>query len=561
MPASLTTRSGGRLIAEALRLHGADHVFFVPGESYLDLLNGLFDVQNEVKAVTCRFEVGAVVMAEAYGKLTGRPGVAIVTRGPGASHGMVGIHTAFQDSTPLVLLVGQVPRDEIDRESFQEMDYRRLFAATAKWVTQIDDARRIPEIMAHAFHLAASGRPGPVVVAIPEDMQLDRVEAADCRPYATVRAHPGAAQIARMRELLARARRPILLLGGSGWSEEARQRIRTFAEANRLPTCVSFRRQDIFDGTLSTYIGDLSPGTDPALVKRVKEADLLLAVGARLGQMTTQGYSVMGIPDPGKVLIHVHADAGEIGRVFQPTLGIQSGMPEFAEAVAELPPLDGAAWAEWTRAARADRVRNATPPGYDDPLDLGQCMAALQAAAPADAIFASDAGNFSGWISRFLTLSGRQRLLGPTNGAMGYGVPAAVGAAILHPDRQVFSLVGDGGIMMTGLELATAAHYRVKPVVLVFNNGMYGTIRMHQEREYPGRIIGTEFTNPDFVRLIEAFGGHGEVVRETKEFAPALRRAMACGRPALLDLRMNPDRITTRSTLSGIREKALAGGR
>jgi len=554
------TRSGGQVIADQLCLHGVSHVFCVPGESYLELLDGLYGVRDRVRLITCRFEAGAVNMAEAHAKLTGRPGVAIVTRGPGALHGAIGLHTAMQDSTPLVLLVGQIPREEMDRESFQEIDYRRLFDTTAKWVVQIDDARRIPELLHRAFVTAASGRPGPVVVVLPEDMQTDRVTVADGAPYTAslARPHPDPAAVAHLRELLARARQPLVIAGGSGWTAQGRADLAAFAAANGLPVTVSFRRQGLIAGTDPLFVGDLGVGSDPALVAKAKEADLILAIGTRLGEPVTQGYGLMESPRPRATLVHVHPDPGVIGRVFQPELAIQADANAFASAARAMKPVDGGVWADWARTLREIREAGCLPPNYAGVLDLARCMRELEALLPNDAIVASDAGNFYGWLSRYLHLKPEQSYVGPTNGAMGYGVPAAIGAKITHPHRVVVGAVGDGGFLMTGQEIATAFHHGVAPILLVFNNSMYGTIRMHQERDYPGRVVATPLTNPDFARFIESFGGHGEVVSRTDEFRPAFQRALESGRPALIELRMDPDQITTRTTLSAIKAKALA---
>lgn len=551
---SVGGRTGGQILADALRIHGVDHVFLVPGESCIALLDALYDHQAEIKVVNSRCEISAANMAEAYGKLTGRPGVAIVARGPGACHASVGVHTAYQDSTPMILLVGQVMRGKVGREAVQELDYRLLFSQTAKWVTQIDDATRIPEVMTHAFHLATSGRPGPVVVALPKDMLSDRREVEDAPRYQPIRPHPGHGQLKELRLRLASARRPILLLGGSGWSDEARDAIRAFSVAGNLPTCSAYRRQDIFDTSLPTYIGDLSPDTDPRLVQRVKDADLLLAVGTRLDELTTMGYSVMTIPVPRQALVHVHPDANEIGRVFQPVLGIQSGMPEFASALAALSPIDGSRWSGWTEAARADRVANTRPAPESGELNIGQCMRLLSDRAEEDAIYTCDGGNFSSWISRYIEFRGRQRHLGPISGAMGYGVPAAVCAKVVRPDRRVIAFVGDGGFMMTGQEIVTAFDHGVAPLVIVFNNGIYGTIRLHQERDYPGRTIGTTLHNPPFAKLMQVYGGWGEAVERTDDFGPALERALGSGKPALIELRTDPNQLTTRMTIDRLRQ-------
>ena len=548
--------SGGQLVVAALRAHRVEMAFSVAGESYLEVLDALYDA-HDIHLVTCRQEGGAAFMAEAYGKLTGKPGVLLVTRGPGACNASIGIHTAFQDSTPMVVLVGQVARHQIDREAFQEVDFRKMFAPLAKWVAQIDMAERVPELINQAFQIAVSGRPGPVVLALPEDMLRDRCAAPVVGPYRAVRAHPGAADLAELRRLLAVAERPVMLVGGSGWSDEACRDIAAFARANDLPVCCSFRRQDVVDNRLPCFVGDLGTGASPSLVALVKESDLLLAVGARIGEITSQSYSLLGIPDPGKVLIHVHVAAEELGRVFRPNLAIQSGMPEFAAAAAALAPVAAGRWSAWRGAARADYEAGLVPARVDGPLDLGAIMGWLRDRLPDDAIVTSDAGNFSGWPNRFLQYRRPGRQLGPTSGAMGYGVPAAVAAKLVHPDRLVVGFCGDGGFMMTGHELATAMLEGTGPIILVFNNAMYGTIRMHQERRFPGRVVGTALKNPDFLALARAYGTFGASVTRTEEFAPAFEEAAAHRSAAIIELNMDPEIITTRTTLSEIRRQAL----
>jgi acetolactate synthase I/II/III large subunit len=562
--ANLPLMSGGELVVAALRAHGVRMAFSVAGESYLEVLDALFDAP-EIRLVTCRQEGGAAFMAEAYGKLTGEPGVLLVTRGPGACNASIGVHTAFQDSTPMVVLVGQVARSQTDREAFQEVDFRRMYAPLAKWVTQIDMAQRIPELINQAFQVATSGRPGPVVLALPEDMLRDRRAAAPTGRYRAVHAHPGAADLAELRRLLALSERPIMLVGGSGWSDGAAADIARFAEANDLPVCCSFRRQDIVDNRLSCFVGDLGTGAAPALVARVKAADLVLAVGARIGEITSQSYTLLGIPEPGKTLIHVHAAAEELGRVFRPDLAIQSGMAQFAAAAAALEPAsskDGAAprWHEWRKAARDEYEAGLTPtPVQAAPaLDLGRVMVWLRERLPDDAIVTSDAGNFSGWPNRFLQYRRPGRQLGPTSGAMGYGVPAAVAASLVHPGRIVVGFCGDGGFMMTGQEVMTALGEGATPIILVFNNAMYGTIRMHQERRFPGRVVGTALKNPDFAALAAAYGAFGATVTRTEEFAPAFEAALASRRAAIIELQMDPEMITTRTTLSALRRQAEA---
>lgn len=559
MATNLSPLSGGQLVVAALRAHRVDTAFAVAGESYLEVLDALYDAP-EIRLVTCRQEGAAAFMAEAYGKLTHKPGVLLVTRGPGACNASIGIHTAFQDSTPMVVLVGQVARHQIDREAFQEVDFRRMFAPLAKWVAQVDMAERVPELMNQAFQVATSGRPGPVVLALPEDMLRDRRAAPIVGPFRAVRAHPGAADLAEMRRLLAAAERPVMLVGGGGWTDAACRDIAKFAVANDLPACCSFRRQDIVDNRLPCFAGDLGTGAAPALVARFREADLVLAVGARIGEITSQSYSLLGIPDPGKVLIHVHPAAEELGRVFRPTLPIQSGMPEFAAAAAALDPLPEQRWAAWRGAVRREYEAGLepSPATAGGAIDLGRVMTWLRERLPDDAIVTSDAGNFSGWPNRFLQYRRPGRQLGPTSGAMGYGVPAAVAAKLVHPERLVVGFVGDGGFLMTGQELATSLAEGVGPIILLFNNGMYGTIRMHQERRFPARVVGTSLANPDFTALARAYGAFAARVERTQDFAPAFEEAAAGNRAAVIELALDPEIITTRTTLSAIRRQAEA---
>ncbi len=551
--------SGGQLVVAALRAHRVEMAFSVAGESYLEVLDALYDAP-EIRLVTCRQEGGAAFMAEAYGKLTGKPGVLLVTRGPGACNAAIGVHTAFQDSTPMVVLVGQVARHQIDREAFQEVDFRRMFAPLAKWAAQIDLAERVPELINQAFQVATSGRPGPVVLALPEDMLRDRCTAEIAGPYRPVRAHPGAADLAELRRLLAASERPIMLVGGGGWSDAACDDIARFAEARDLPVCCSFRRQDIVDNRSRVFAGDLGTGAAPALVARIRQSDLVLAVGARIGEITSQSYSLLGIPDPGKTLIHIHPSAEELGRVFRPTLAIQSGMPEFAAAAAALEPLPAPRWAAWREAVRDEYEAGLlpSPAAGGGALDLGQVMVWLRQRLPDDAIVTSDAGNFSGWPNRFLQYRRPGRQLGPTSGAMGYGVPAAVAAKLVHPERIVVGFCGDGGFLMTSQELATSLAEGVGPIILLFNNAMYGTIRMHQERRFPGRVVGTALKNPDFTALARAYGAFAATVARTEEFAPAFEEAAAGKRAAIIELRIDPEIITTRTTLSAIRRQAEA---
>ncbi|MFL1463896.1 thiamine pyrophosphate-dependent enzyme [Roseococcus sp. DSY-14] len=553
----MVKRTGGQLLADALVAQGVTHAFAVPGESYLDLLDGLYAQRNRIELVTCRFEAGAVHMAEAQAKLTGRPGVAIVTRGPGACHAAIGVHVAFQDSTPLVLLVGQIPVGETDRETFQEVDYRQMFAPLAKWVTQIDDAARIPELMAHAFDVARSGRPGPVVVAISEEMQKELVAVPDLGPQRVLPAHPAPEAVSEVLALLAKAERPLAIMGGGAmWSAEGRAAITEFLVANDIPTAVSFRRLGLFDGSSPHFAGDLGVGADAGLVAKAKEADLILALGTRMGEPVSQGYTLLDMAGRTPI-IQVHPDQGEIGRVYRVALGITADVNRFAQAIRaeRVEPR----WGEWRAAVRAAREAQAQAPDYAGPLNLARALQALEAEVAPDAVWACDAGNFATWFNRFVQVKAGQEFCGPTNGAMGYGVPAAIGAAIAFPGRQVIGLVGDGGFLMTGQEIATAFHHGVAPIILVFNNNMYGTIRMYQERAYPERVSGTALTNPDFARFIEAFGGHGEVVERTEELVPAFRRAVASGKPALIELRTDPEQVTNRATITDLRAQARKG--
>ena len=552
------TRSGGQILVDQLKIHGVETAFCVPGESFLAVLDALYDARNQIRLVVCRQEGGAAYMAEAHGKLTGRPGIAFVTRGPGATNASVGIHTAYQDSTPAILFIGQVARGDQEREAFQEIDYRRMYGPLAKWVAQIDDPSRIPEMVAHAFTLATSGRPGPVVLALPEDMLREPAAVADASPYRSVHAHPAAGDMAQLRKLLAAAKQPLLLLGGSTWTAAAVADITAFAEANRLAVATAFRRQDRFDNLHPCYAGDLGIGPNPRLLSFFAESDLLIAVGPRLGEMTTGGYSLLAIPRPQLKLVHVHAGAEELGRIYQAELPINAGMVPFAAAAKALPPVDSTAWAAASAAAHEHYLAYTAPVASPGALNLSELVAAMCQALPPDTIVTNGAGNYAGWVHRFWRYREYGTQLAPISGSMGYGVPAAVAAALAHPERTVLSFAGDGCFLMNGQELATAVQHGAAPIFLVVNNGMYGTIRMHQEREYPARVSGTGLRNPDFAALARAYGAHGEKVERTADFAAAFARARQAGRAALIELSLDPEAITTRTTLSKIRETALA---
>jgi acetolactate synthase-1/2/3 large subunit len=553
---SETARTGGQLLLDALRVHGVDMAFGVPGESYLSVLDAFYEARDDIKFVICRQEGGAAFMADAYGKLTGRPGICFVTRGPGATNASIGIHTAFQDSTPLILFIGQVSSDVSEREAQQEIDYRRMFGQMAKWVAQIDHPGRVPEMVSHAFHLAVSGRPGPVVLALPENMLTATATVADTARYQRVAAHPSAADMNKLRDMLAQARQPFLMLGGSGWNAQACADIKAFAEANALPAGCTYRCQDLFDNRHPNYTGDIAVGLNPALEQRIRSADLLLAVGPRLGSWTTSHYTLIDVPRPKQKFIHVHAGAEELGRVYQGDLLIHAGMPEFAAVARGLAPVN-ATWSNATRAARAEYEAWQKPVAVPGALNMSEVIAFLRKRLPPETIVTAGAGAYIVWLHRFYQFTGFRTQLGPTSGAMGYGVPSAVAAKLVHPERAVVSFSGDGCFLMNGQELATAALYDAKVIFLVVNNGMYGAIRIHQEMHYPERVIGTDLRNPDFATLARGYGLHGEVVEKTADFAPAFERAWNAKTAALLELKIDPDAISPRTTLSAIRAKAL----
>ncbi|MES2130078.1 MAG: thiamine pyrophosphate-binding protein [Pseudomonadota bacterium] len=558
------TRTGGQILVDALKIHGVDTAFGVPGESYLDVLDALHD--SDIKFIINRQEGGAAFMAEAYGKMTGRPGICFVTRGPGATNASIGVHTAYQDSTPMILFIGQVGNDFMDREAFQEIDYRRMYGQMAKWVTQIDRADRIPEYMARAFQVATSGRPGPVVLALPEDMLITKATVGDTRRYAPVQASPSAAQIDTLRGMLAQAKRPMVLLGGGTWNAQACADLASFAEANALPVGCTFRFQDLLDNAHPNYVGDVGIGINPKLAARVKNADLLIAIGPRLGEMTTGGYTLLASPVPQQRLVHFHADAEELGSVYQGELMINSGAPQACAMLAAMAPVDSSAWAGSVEEAKMELAAyQVQPPIFKDgkaPLDLWQAVQELMAQVPKDTIITNGAGNYATWAHRYFRYGGMRTQLAPTNGAMGYGVPAGVAAKIIDPARTVVTFAGDGEYMMNGQELATAVQYKAGVIILVFNNSMFGTIRMHQERDYPGRVSGTTLHNPDFAALAKAYGAHGGVVTTTAEFGPALARALEFTRanslPAVIELRYDGNLITPGATLETIRNNAIA---
>ena len=561
-------RPAGHALVEALIEQGVTTAFGVPGESYLAVLDGFHAQRQRIRFVSCRHEGGASFMAEAQGKLSGRPGICFVTRGPGASNAAIGLHTAFQDSTPMILFVGQVASDQRDREAFQEVDYRQMFGpgtlGFAKWVAEVQSAARLPEYLARAFHTALQGRPGPVVLALPEDMLREPIDAEVLARVEPARAAPPAGAMAALRRLLHDAERPFVIAGGGGWNSGACADLQRFAENWRLPVGCSFRAQDVFDNRHPGYAGDVGIGINPKLAARIGDADLVVAIGCRLGEMTTGGYELLQPPRPRQRLVHIHPGAEELGRVYAADLAIHAAMPEAAAALAGLEPPARPRWAGWTEAAHADYEANLVAPALE-PLDLAEVVKTIQRLVPPDAILANGAGNFTGWLQRYYRYPGHCRYgrtqLAPTVGAMGYGLPAAVAAALLEPDRTVVNLAGDGDFLMTSQELATAiAHGAKRLVSIVVDNASYGTIRMHQEREYPGRVSGSDLVNPDFAALARAYGWWADgPIAETAGFEPAFRAALDAGRPALLHLKLATDVITTRTTLGAIRAKALQG--
>lgn len=560
-------RSGGQILVDALKIHGVDMVFCLPGESFLPAIDALAGATAAIRTIVTRHEAAAANMAEAYGKLSGRPGVCFVTRGPGASHAAIGVHTAAQDSTPLVLFIGQVGSGMRGREAWQEVDYGTMFGGMAKWVVEVDRPERIPELVSRAFHVAVSGRPGPVVVALPEDVLSAKAAVPDAESFRRVAAHPGADDLARLVAMLEASERPMVIVGGGGWDAGACRDFQRFVEAFDLPVAAGFRRQDILDNHHPNYVGHAGLGPNPKLVARIRAADLVLAIGPRLGETTTAGYTLFEVPRPAQRFVHVHADALELGRVYQADLMINAGVREFSAAAAALKPGGPAGWrtrTPWSgevKAARADYLADQTPGPMPGRLDLGAVMVHLRETLPKDAIFANGAGNYAIWVHKFHRYGGFRTQLAPTSGAMGYGVPAAIAAKLLHPGRDVICFAGDGCFLMSGQELATACQFGAGVVVIVVNNAMYGSIRMHQEREYPGRVFATALENPDFPALARAYGAFGERVEETAAFASAFVRARAFAaerkRPALLELVIDPEAITPSATLAGLRAAAL----
>ena len=550
-------RSGGQILVDQLKIHGTDLAFCVPGESYLPVLDALYENREAIRLITCRHESAAANMAEAYGKLTGRPGICFVTRGPGATNASIGVHTAFQDSTPMILFIGQVGSDFFEREAFQEIDYRRMFGQMAKWVAQIDRTDRVPEFIARAYQVATSGRMGPVVLALPEDMLSVTAEIPDARAWQRVETSPGAQALARLSSMLSSAERPFLIVGGSGWDSHACAHLQQFVETQNVPVGCAFRFQDLFDNAHPNYAGDVGIGINSKLAQRIKAADLVIALGPRLGEMTTSGYTLIDPLGAAQKLVHIHAGAEELGRVYQADLMINATMAAMAATLAAMPRVTNASADANVREANADYQAWQARKTIPGAVQMWDVMQHLDSVLPHDAIVTNGAGNYATWVHRFHRYRSFRTQIAPTSGAMGYGVPAAVAAKALHPDRVVVAFAGDGCFLMTGQELATAVQYQLNVIFIVVNNNMYGTIRMHQEREFPGHVYGTALTNPDFSAYARAFGASGEVVVNTAEFAPAFARALNAGRPALIELRIDPEAISPNTTLQAIRDAAL----
>jgi acetolactate synthase-1/2/3 large subunit len=564
------SRSGARVLVDQLLIQGVNHLFCVPGESTVPVLDALMDAPG-LRVVVNRHESGSTFMACGYARLTGQPGVAYVSRGPGACNAAIGIHSASQDSLPLVLFVGQSPAAFLEREAFQEVDCRALFGSMTKWVAQIDSADRIPEFVARAFQTAASGRPGPVVLALTEEVLDAQTRAGDARCHQAVQAAPSDTQIAAIRRQLGKAQRPLVIIGGSGWSPAAAENLIGFAEANALPVACAFRFQDVIDNRHPNYIGDVGLGVNPQLAQRIRAADLILAFGPRLGEATTGGYELLQVPVARQALVHVHAGVEELGRVYQAELMINSGMPQLAARLAMMTPIEDPVWAPALAQARAEYAAwqqhptalVASPPD----LDPWEVLRELRSALPHNAIISNGAGNFSAWLHRFFPYIGHCTQLAPTSGSMGYAVPAAIAAKIVAPEKTVVCVSGDGDFLMTAQELATACQNNAAVLFLVFNNGMYGTIRMHQEQRFPGRVTGTTLTNPDFAQLMAAYGGFGCRVERSADFPAALKEALASLRsrrlPALIELVCDPQLITPGTRVDGLRaaaaQRAAAG--
>jgi acetolactate synthase-1/2/3 large subunit len=557
MVAKDNMRTAAEVLVDQLVINGVRHAFCVPGESYLAVLDAFHD--RNLSVTVCRQEGGAAMMAEAVGKATGRPGVCFVTRGPGATNASAGIHIAHQDSTPMIVFVGQVARHMRGREAFQELDYRAVFGSMTKWTTEIDDPARVPEIVSHAFHMAANGRPGPVVVALPEDMLTERVAISDAPPYQPVEASPGRDDMDEFATLLARSERPVFLIGGSRWTEAGCAAISRFAERFAVPVATTFRRAHLFHALHPNYAGDLGIGPNPKLTVRVKASDLVVLVGGRLSEMQSQGYTLIDIPAPQMTFVHVHPGVEELGRVYRPHLAINATPAAFAIAAAALDPPANPRWRGEAKAAHDDYLAfSEKPTEVPGGVNLGAILVWLRENLPDDSMLCNGAGNYSVWVHRFYRFRRFATQFAPIAGSMGYGVPAAIGVKRLYPDRTVVAFSGDGDFLMNGQDFATAVQFDAPIIVIIADNGLYGTIRMHQERHYPGRIFGTQLRNPDFAAYARVFGGFGVTVEKTSDFPEAFQAAQRSGLPAIIHLKVDPEAITPTTTLAKIREAASA---
>lgn len=546
-----TALSGGHLLVKCLQSLGATRCFGVPGESYLDVLDALHDTQGELDFVLCRNEGGAAFMAEAYGKLTGQPGICMVTRGPGATNASIGVHTAMQNSSPMILFVGQVGTDMRDREAFQEIDYRAFYGSVAKWVVEIDEVDRIPELISRAWSTALSGRPGPVVVSLPENMLTDRSTKAPCNALSIAEPAPPQSSLDALVTILNDAKKPLVLIGGGGWQRSSGNALQQFVERNQLPVAVAFRFQDLIDNKSECYIGDAGVGMSPELQSTIKSADVILAIGVRFGEMTTGAYSLLQSPHPDCRLIHIHASAAELGKIYAPELPINAGPNLTAQALQDIV-LDGS-WGGWLADCRQRYQAGLNAPQQQGPVDMAAVIHWLRDRLPPDAIVTNGAGNFASWPNKFIQYSGEQRLLAPQSGAMGYGLPAAIAAKVAQPETTVICFCGDGDFQMNCQELGTAMQHDAQPIVLILNNGSYSTIRMHQERHYPNRVSGTELSNPDFVTLAKAYGFYAERVTSSDDFPAAYDRALQSSTGAVIELITSVEAITPAKTLDQIR--------
>ena len=560
MRTNVKLRTAAEVLVDQLSTNGVRDAFCVPGESYLAVLDAFCD--RDIRVTACRQEGGAAMMAEAIGKATGRPGVCFVTRGPGATNASAGVYIAHEDSTPMILFVGQISRQVKERAAFQELDLRALFGGITKWTADIDNAARLPEMVSRAFYTATSGRPGPVVLGLPQDMLTEEVAVASVPPFEPVETWPAQSDMGKLETLLLQSKRPFLILGGSRWSERASAAIQRFAERFALPVATSYRRAPLFDPLHPCYVGDLGIGPNPKLIAHLKSADLIMALGGRLGEIPTQGYTLFEIPAPQTKLIHIHPCAEELGRVYRPYLAIHAAPTAFAELADVLQLQQSIPWRDQTAATHADYLAwSQTATEQPGDVNLGSVMVWLREQLPRDAILCNGAGNYAAWIHRYYRFRHFATHIAPTVAAMGYGIPAAVAMKRLHPERTVVSLNGDGDFLMNGQEFATAVQYNLQIIVIICDNGMYGTIRMHQEREYPGRLSATTLRNPDFASYARSFGGYGVLVEKTEDFPAAFSAAEQSGKPAIIHLKIDPEAITPVTTLTKIREKTLTATR